>query len=228
MLSPAIYIFLSVLAVATSIISAIVGMGGGIVLLSFMTFVLPLNIIIPVHGVVQLISNSVRCWFLKQHINRSILIYSLIGIPLGHLASFFIIKELANKNIPLLLISILIFYTIFKPKKLPQLKIPYWAFVFVGFTSGMLSLLIGATGPFLAPFFLRDDLNKENIIATKSAVQVLTHLGKIPAFLVLGFDYQGHMLLIVLLTLAAILGTKIGVNLLHKIDEILFKRIFKT
>jgi len=92
---------------------------------------------------------------------------------------------------------------------------------------GMLGLLVGATGPFLAPFFLRDDLKKEQIVATKAAVQVTGHLIKIPAFLHLGFNYTEGISFLLPMTIVTILGTKLGVHLLGKINVALFKKLFK-
>ena len=56
-------------------------------------------------------------------------------------------------------------------------------FIIVGFISGLVSIFIGAVGPLIAPFFLRKDLTKENVIANKAACQIITHIGKIPIFM---------------------------------------------
>ena len=52
-MSIAIQVLLVLIAIATSVLSGTIGMGGGIVLLSFMTLFMPLGHIVPVHGVVQ-------------------------------------------------------------------------------------------------------------------------------------------------------------------------------
>jgi uncharacterized membrane protein YfcA len=223
-----VWILLGVSAILTSVISAVVGMAGGIVLLSIMTLFLPFQIIIPIHGVIQLISNSTRAWFLRKNINWKVFKWFCVGLPFGSFLSIEVLKTLESNTIPLLLIAALIFYAVFRPKKLPGLKIPLPAFIAIGFCVGFLGPLIGATGPFMAPFFLRDDFTKEQIIATKSSVQVMGHLVKLPAFLYLGFDYLHYSYPIVALTICAVIGTKLGVMLLHKVDEKLFKVIFKS
>ena len=63
MLIPSI---LFIVAMLTSILSGVIGMGGGILLFSCMTLFLTLDVIVPVHGVVQLSSNSSRVWMLRQ------------------------------------------------------------------------------------------------------------------------------------------------------------------
>jgi len=222
------WVILGTSAVITSVISAVVGMAGGIVLLSIMTLFLPFQVLIPIHGLVQLISNFTRTWFLRANINWPLFKWFCVGLPFGAFVAVSIIKSLDSNTIPLLLIASLIFYSIFKPKKLPAIILPYKGFIFVGFGVGLLGPLVGATGPFIAPFFLRPDFNKEQIIASKSSVQVMGHLIKLPTFIYLGFDYLGHMAPIAGLTVCAVIGTKLGVLLLNKVNEKMFKIIFKT
>ncbi|WP_127716075.1 sulfite exporter TauE/SafE family protein [Halobacteriovorax sp. HLS] len=221
----------TLLFVATSlsaIISAVSGMGGGIVLLSIMTFFLPLSTLIPIHGVVQLMSNISRTWLLRESVIKNIFLWFALGLPIGTFISIKIIQSIENKIILFSLIAALIFYSIFKPKKLPELRIPSYCFLFVGVSVGILGPLIGATGPTIAPFFMREDFSKEQIIATKSSVQVIGHLIKIPTFLYLGFNYLDHAFLIIALVVAAILGTHLGVKILTRVNDKTFRIVFKS
>ena len=97
---------------------------------------------------------------------------------------------------------------------------------FVGITAGFITMFIGATGPFVAPFFLRDDLDKEGVIATKAICQSVGHLLKIPAFLSLGFDYMAHKELLVTLLFMVIVGTIIGKKILSRLNQQTFVRAF--
>ena len=111
----------------------------------------------------------------------------------------------------------------------PSLRnVALWVYVPVGLVVGFLAIFVGATGPFLAPFFLRDDFKKEQVIATKSACQLLLHLGKIPAFLALGFDYGAHKGLMALLVVAVIFGTFLGKKLLGRMSEDFFLKLFQV
>jgi uncharacterized protein len=223
-----IFILLTLCAVMTSVISAVVGMAGGIVLLSVMTFFMPLKEIIPIHGMVQLISNSTRTIYLRKNIQWNLFLPAAIALPFGTALAVFLIKKIDHPQFALGLIVILIIYVVFKPKKLPNLNIPAWSFSLLGFMAGFLCLLIGATGPMLAPFFLRDDLKKEQIVATKSSIQIMTHLVKVPAFLFLDFPYMKFLPIILAMTIAAVLGTYLGVKLLGKINETAFRWLYKT
>ena len=57
-------------------------------------------------------------------------------------------------------------------------------FIRVGAVSGLSSIFIGATGPLIAPFFLKGKLIKEEIIANKAVCQAISHIGKIPIFII--------------------------------------------
>jgi uncharacterized membrane protein YfcA len=111
---------------------------------------------------------------------------------------------------------------------MPSLKIPNSCFFFVGLISGILSLLIGSTGPFQAAFFVRDDIVKNEIIATKASMQLFSHLLKIPSFLFLGFNYMAHWDLILIGIVATIIGTRYGVSILERFSERIFSIIFRT
>ena len=221
-------VVLFICAILTAAISGMIGMAGGVTLLSIMTFFMAWEVLIPIHGVAQLVSNGSRTLILRQHISWPIFKFFIIGAPIGAGLSVLFIKSLDSKTVPLLLVAVLIFYVLFKPKKLPKLNIPHWGFAPVGVFTGFLGILVGATGPFQAAFFLRDDLSKEQVVATKAMCQFVVHLTKLPAFFFLGFDYLGHILVIVLLSLASVLGTKLGVFLLGKISEKVFIWLYKT
>ncbi len=221
------FISLPIFAIVTSIISAIIGMGGGILLLAIMTFFLPIQLAIPIHGIVQLVSNSSRVYLLRKHVRWKFFKYFVVGLPIGaSLSTVLLMKLLEKEHIYILLVS-LIAYALFKPKKLPELKVkpPLW--IFIGIGTGISAILVGAVGPLIAPFFLRSDFTKEEIISTKAVMQTSAHLIKIPAFLFLEFNYSEYISLTVLMGISAIIGTKLGVLVLDKVDNKLFLILYK-
>jgi uncharacterized membrane protein YfcA len=219
-------LILGVCSIFTSIISAVCGMGGGIVLLSIMTFFLPVSTIVPIHGAVQFVSNSYRTFLLRRFVHKKIFLWFCLGLPVGTILAIKVIKSIPTEYALFGIVAV-IWYSLFKPKKMPQLKIPHWGFIFVGLLVGVLGPLVGATGPCIAPFFIRDDLQKESVVATKSSVQFMGHLFKFPTFFYLGFKYHENIDLILILTIAALLGTFIGVRLLGKVSENLFRQIYR-
>ena len=93
----------------------------------------------------------------------------------------------------------------------------------------MASIFVGATGPLIAPFFLNNQLTKENIIANKATCQVITHLTKIPLFIYFfSVDYISEYNLLIPLILAVYIGTNLGKKLLGFIPEKTFTILFKS
>ncbi len=220
--------FIALASTLTALLSGFLGMAGGIILLAILTVLLPFPLVVPIHGAAQLFSNTFRVFLLRQYVHRKILFFFFAGAPFGTLISIKIIKSVKNPEIFLIGVALVIFYALFKPKKLPTFSIPPWGFLFVGIFTGVMGPLIGATGPFQALFYLRNDLKKEQIVATKSATQVVIHFLKIPAFIHLSFDYKEHGKLILLLAVTGLIGTKIGVKLLGKIKENYFRFLYRT
>ncbi len=221
------FLVLSLSAFVTAIISGVIGMGGGILLLSIMTFFLSPTIIIPIHGFVQLVSNASRVGYLLEHVKKNFFWCFLLGLPFGTVLSVYLLKDFISDLHIYLALLVMISYSVFKPKKLPQIKLKPKSWIMVGFISGVLAILIGAVGPLLAVFFIRDDFTKEEIVSTKSAMQLSAHFVKIPAFLFLEFNYLDHVWLIIAMSVSVILGTKVGVTLLKRVDSKRFKLLFK-
>ena len=214
-------------SLVTSLISAVSGMGGGIVLLAVMTFFFSPTSLIPIHGLIQLISNSSRAWYLKKHIHVPLFLWFLLGLPFGTLLAIAILARFEVANLITVLLLILILYTVFRPKNLPELKIPIWSFSLVGFFVGLFGPLIGSTGPMMAPFFLRDDLNRKQIVASKASVQLIGHLIKIPTFLYLGFSYVDYSISTGVMIGGVLIGTHYGVKLLDGLKENTFRWLFR-
>ena len=56
-------------AFITSAISAVIGMGGGIILLGIMAIIIPEGyMVIALHGIIQLFSNTTRTYIFKEHL----------------------------------------------------------------------------------------------------------------------------------------------------------------
>ena len=222
----------------TSSISAVLGMGGGIILLGIMAIIIPEGyMVIALHGMIQLASNTTRTFvfrnFLKKNLIKEFLIGALIGVSISIIIIFLILQffEVQSANqikVEMLkpLIGIFIIWYLFFKKK--QTKEKHGSFIKVGSIAGISSIFIGAVGPLIAPFFLNKNLTKENIIANKAACQMITHLTKIPLFIFLfNVNYISEYKVLLPLILAVFIGTNFGKKILSFIPEALFKKLFK-
>lgn len=220
-------LWLSLAILLASSITSITGMAGGVLMFSAMSVFMPVKPLIAIHGVVQVFNNAARSWFLRGSIRWKMCWLFGIGAVLGASVTTLFIVQYVGEFFPLLLLVGLILYTLFKPKRMPQVKIQEKNFFWVGIATGAMGIIVGAIDPLLAVFFIRDDLTKEEVVANKSMMQMFAHLTKIPAFLFLGFSFIDNAPLIFILSIAAVLGAKIGVVILRYIDTKFFFTLMK-
>lgn len=218
---------LALAALLTSIVSGILGMGGGVTLLGVMAVLLPAAQVVPLHGVVQLFSNSTRAVVFVRHVAWRLVLPYLPMLVVGTYLATLVWKDDAlgwfKPGIGVFIIAFLAWR-----RRKPTLRnLPVWFYAILGLVAGFISVFVGATGPFIAPFFLRDDLEKEQVIGTKAMCQSVTHVLKIPAFLSLGFDYGSHLELLAVLVVVVIGGTVIGKKLLSKLSSETFVKLFE-
>jgi len=61
-------------AFITSSISAVLGMGGGIILLGIMAIIIPEGyMVIALHGIIQLVSNTTRTYVFRKNLHKKLL-----------------------------------------------------------------------------------------------------------------------------------------------------------
>ncbi len=216
-----LFIILAILAsFSTSLISAIFGVGGGIILLAFFASFLPPLAIIPVHAVVQLASNGGRVILLRKEIHWPILSTFILGCTFGAIFGGMIVLQIPHELIKLLM-GVFILWSIYG--YLP--KFNNKQIFFGSIISCSLSVIVGATGAFIAAIVNTFKLPKLNHIATVAFVMMTKHILKICVFLVLGFSFVPYMKIMVLMVIGGFLGTIIGKNIMYKINEKLFRKI---
>ncbi len=211
----------------TCVLSGMAGMAGGIILLGLMVSWVDTLFIIPLHGAIQSASSVSRIALFFKSIRWEILFYYSLGILPGALLGLRIFTSFSPDAFKILL-ALFILATIWLPKMRPRHgggTERY--FLALGFVSAMLSTFIGATGSFIAPYFIRDDINKVELIATKSACQGLVHLAKIPIFGLAGVNLFGYWPQLLLLFFAAFAGIGVGKLFLNAIPERVFFAGFK-
>lgn len=221
-------LWLSLAIALASMITSITGMAGGVLMFAAMSVYMPVRPLVAIHGTVQVFNNAARSWFLRSSIRWGMCIPFGIGAVLGATVTTLFIVKYIGEFFPLLILVGLILYTLFKPKRMPQLKIQDKNFFWVGIATGSLGIIAGAIDPLLAVFFIRDDLTKEEVVSNKSLMQLFAHLTKIPAYLFLGFSFIDNAEVIAILSLAAVIGAKLGVIVLGCINTKVFFALMKV
>lgn len=181
MITP-VTIVLCITMLATSFLSGIFGMAGGMILMGVLLAILPLPEAMLLHGVAQLTSNAWRAVLWIGHVRwMSFVPYACGGLIALGLWS--LTRYVPGKPAALLLLGGTPFLLRWMPKDLePNPENPSHCLLY-GVVCVMLNLLTGIAGPLLNTFFLGGKtLDRKEVVATSAACQVFGHGAKLIYF----------------------------------------------
>jgi uncharacterized membrane protein YfcA len=229
-LDPGTLAILCVTSFLSAILSAIVGMAGGMTLLSVMLLFMPPLAAIPLHGAIQLASNFSRSVIQREHARYDLLWrFGLPLLPMGALG-LLVAKRLPERALEAAIGAFVLAAT-WRPGWLAlgaRLGGGEGArFTALGVAAGFLNVTIGATGPLVAPFFLNLGLARQAVIGTQAGVQALGHVVKLVLYAGFGFAFREWWPLLAAASACAIAGTWVGSQLLERISERWFTRLYK-
>jgi len=170
--------------VATSFLSGIFGMAGGMVLIGVLLALLPVPEAMALHAVTQIASNGWRAVLSFRHIRWRVVASFALG-PLLAFGLWSLVLFVPPKPLALILLGVSPFLLKLLPRDMKaDPERPLHA-VLGGMASMTLMLMSGVAGPLLDAFFLGGTLDRRAVIATKAACQVLQHSLKLLYFGVL-------------------------------------------
>ena len=213
------------IALMTSVITAIFGLGGGLMLIAFMPGLLPAVAIIPVHSVAQLASNASRAALTYRAIQWEYGLSFLMGSVFGGLFAAQLTQFINLDYIPLF-IGAFILFNVWGPK-LQLRSNPKGEFVTIGFLQTALGMVVGATGPMGLSTLVRKNLHRDALVVTSALFMTITHTVKIILFGFIGFSFAEYWQLCVGMVIAVILGSLIGTHMRHRVADQRFHLILK-
>ncbi|WP_447527536.1 TSUP family transporter [Vreelandella sp. TE19] len=207
----------------TSLLSGIFGMAGGLVLLWFLLLVFPAASAMAVHGVIQLTANASRAWLSRRFINWRVVALMAAGVAgaAGLLLLFDYSPNAATVSLLIGLLPVLVWM----PKRWFSLNANRASHALAcGLASGGLTIAAGVSGPLIDIFFVRSNMDRREVVATKAMIQVIAHSIKILFYLgsalALG---AGEWAVVLLATPFALLGTQTGTRILHRLTDANFR-----
>lgn len=207
---------LGFLSFCTSFITGVIGAGGGLLLIAILPSFLPLNAIIPIHGLNQITSNLSRAYFgykdIQYHVIRPFVIGSFVGV--GVFAYGLTIVSLTY--IPLV-IGIYILMSLWS-QKFNDILMKYENYYLIGFFQSGLSVIAGTTGQLTMTKLLKEFKDKDKVVATSAILMSITHILKIIVFFYFGFAVYDYLSIIASMIISSIFGSYVGTKLRHKIN----------
>jgi uncharacterized membrane protein YfcA len=215
-----------VLAGFTSALTAMAGIGGGVVMLAAMASLLPPAAIIPVHAVVQVGSNIGRALVLRHWIDRTRLLPFLLGSLVGVTLGGSVAVSLPGDALRLVL-GLFILQTVWLPIA-AMAAIEGRGLALGGAVASFLTMLVGATGPYVLALLKPLGLERQGLVATHAAAMTAQHGLKIIAFGLLGFAFAPWLPLIAAMVAAGFVGTLVGRHFLGRLSERQFGQLIKV
>jgi uncharacterized protein len=218
-MTPLVTLLLCLLMVATSFLSGIFGMAGGMVLVGVLLAIMPLPAAMMLHAVTQMASNGWRGLLWRRHVRWRAVGAYVVGCLLALLA-WSLTRYVPSKPVALILLGVTPFLVRLAPTSLRPDPESTAQGVLYGSISMTLMLLTGVAGPLLDTYFLGGRLDRREIVATKAMCQIVGHGMKLAYFG--GIIDQAAALdpvLAVLAILASMLGTTLAKRFLEAMTD---------
>ena len=204
-------------SVLASMITASLGAGGGLLLLLLLALWLPPAALIPVHGIVQLGSNSGRGLLTWRHIDWRLIAFFAPGVVAGALLAAWLLVELPEW-LWQVTIAGFVLYLCWGPR-LPRLVLGVTGTFVAAALTSFATMFVGATGPLVAAFVKQVHSDRFATVATFSVAMTLQHAPKALVFGFAGFVFLDWLAFIAVMISAGLVGTWIGIHLLHYISD---------
>lgn len=215
----------------TAFLSGIFGMAGGMILMGVLAATLPVATAMIVHGAIQMVSNGYRAFLWRADINWAIFRRYALG-SLAAVALLFALSWRPDTQAVYLMLG-LVTLLVWIPKTLLDLDIQKrFQAEMAGFVVQALNTVAGVAGPMLDLFFVRTDMTRQKIVATKAVTQVLAHAVKIgfwsvPVIMAAGFSAMPPLWFFVVAIPLSMLGTSLGGKVLERMTDVNFKKGMK-
>ncbi|PUE63728.1 sulfite exporter TauE/SafE family protein [Arcobacter caeni] len=219
-------LILGLLTFFTSTIAGIIGVGGGMMLIVILPSFLPLNALIPIHGLTQVSSNLSRAIFGYRDVQFEVIPKFLLGSFIG-IGMFTVVLTLISLEYVPLFIGIYILLSLWSEKFNEKIK-RYENYFLAGFFQTGLSMVVGATGPLTMTLLLKDYKDKNKVVATGAVLMSITHILKLFVFMYFGFVFFDYIGVIIAMIIGAVTGSWVSTKLRDKIDGKKFTIILKV
>jgi uncharacterized membrane protein YfcA len=210
---------------ATSFVSGIFGMAGGMILMGLLLAMLPVAQAMLLHGVTQLAANGWRAWLWRAHVRWRV-VRQFGAAALLTTALIALLPFTTSKPVALVVLGLTPFLALLLPRDWrPDATRRAHAWV-CGLVCTTLQLVAGVAGPILDSFFVHAGMDRKQVVATKAAIQTFSHVLKIIYFgSMIALDGGGVETTVVLLAVGfAVLGTNLSRVVLDAMSDAQFTR----
>ena len=210
--------------VATSFLSGVFGMAGGLILMGVLLALLPLPEAMALHAVTQIASNGWRGLLWWKHVRWRAAATFLIGCAVAF-AAWTLWRYVPSKPIAFILLGVSPFMVRLVPADLEPDPERLVHGAIYGSACMTLMLVAGVSGPLIDAYFLGGKLERRQIVATKAICQIFSHGAKFVYFGGLVDQAAGlDPLMAGLAVVASMVGTSLARPVLEKLSDAQYRR----
>lgn len=210
----------------TSTFTAITGVGGGLILIAIMPWLIEPQALIPMHAATQLFSNASRSYFGRPYILWQHVLPFLLGSIIGAIIFGILVRHINLNILPPLIGSYILL--ILWSKRFNHLIRKLHHFAIIGFIQTGLGIFVGAPGPLATAVLHKKTENHQQVVATAATMMSIVHSLKILTYILfIGFHLGKYWRLLTMMIIAAILGSYIGARFQTRINQQRLKTILQ-
>lgn len=211
-------------ALLGSTVSGVTGVGGGMVYLPFLTWGIGIKKAVPYLTILLLVSNVSRAYFSRGKIDWKLLKYLSIGaIPGAALGALFYTLLSPTVIAKSLGVYLLLYVALNFTRQTWPRSAPLKSFIPVGAAAGVVSAVVGGSGPVLVPWLLRYGLVMEAFIGTEAVASSIIHTTKIAVWGGTGIIGAQDVIFLLPLSVLMVLGSYFGKILITRMNAQVFR-----
>lgn len=209
------------------VISTISGGGGSLILVPLLNWIIGVSHTAPVLNLGTFIGRPARLIIFWKHIHWKACLYYAPAAISGAMLGAWLFSNLKVQWLQIV-VGIFLISNIWQfkfGKKETSFKMRLWYFIPLGVLVSVLGTIIGALGPVLNPFYLNLGLDKEKLIATKTANSFFMGISQLSSYTFFGLLTDQYWIYGIALGIGATIGNIVGKKFLSDMKSSSFRKI---
>lgn len=208
-------------------IAAVAGFGIGSLLTPALALETGTKVAVAAIAIPHFVGTAQRFWLLRRHVDRRVLLGFGIASALGGLAGALVHVWVSSRALAIVFGVVVALAGVSEltgwMRRVQWGKGSAWA---AGALSGALGGMVGNQGGIRTAALLGFDVPKRAFVATSTAIGLFVDGARLPVYLATQWrDLVGVWPLIVIATIAVVVGTAVGTRVLGHLPQTLFRRV---
>ena len=208
-------------------IAAITGFGIGSLLTPVLALQTGTKIAVAATAIPHVVGTAQRFWLLRRHVDRRVLLGFGIASAVGGLAGALVHVWVSSRALAVVFGVVVALAGVSELTGwMRRVRWGHASAWIAGATSGALGGMVGNQGGIRTGALLGFDVPKESFVATATAIGLLVDCARLPVYLATQWrDLVRVWPLILLATVAVVIGTALGTRVLGQLRQSTFRRV---